>query len=371
MGARQRRPRPHSPPSRVTNARALPAAGPYGRAVTSSGTTTGLATWRDPAWRAGAVAWAGEQLARNGLEVDGDPEQPHVRIWSTAFRFPLRDGSAAWLKAPGAGSAHEPALTAALGRWVPGSVLVPFADDPARRLLLLPDGGERLRRHGSDVATWAALLQSYAALQIEVVGHADELLALGVPDLRPTALPALVTGLLDDDEALGSGQPGGIDPAIRARVRADLAAYAAACHELAAGVPATVQHDDLHDGNVFVADGRYRFFDWGDASVAHPFLSLLVALVSASAVLGQPAGSPALRRLRDAYLEPWSGFGSRRELREQCDLALRVAPLARALSWQRILGGVHPDERGEWQASVADWTAEHLAAGPLSAAEPS
>ncbi|SOC50514.1 Phosphotransferase enzyme family protein [Blastococcus aggregatus] len=330
--------------------------------------TTGLATWRDPAWRADALAWAGEQLGRAGLAVDGEPEQPHIRIWSTAFRLPLRGGGAAWLKAPGAGSASEVRLSGAFGRWVPDAVLVPLATDPPRRLLLLPDGGERLRTHGSDAATWAALLQAYAALQRELVQHAGKLLELGVPDLRPAALPGLVADLLDDDDAQLTGRPGGLDPAVRARVRADLPAYAAACRELAAGVPATVQHDDLHDGNVFVSGDRYRFFDWGDASVAHPFLSLLVALASATRVLGLPAGSPVLRRLRDAYLEPWSDAGSRRELREQCDLALRVAPLARALTWRRILRGVHPDERGDWAASVPEWTAEHLAPGPLAAA---
>ncbi|SDF43813.1 Phosphotransferase enzyme family protein [Blastococcus fimeti] len=335
--------------------------------MTNGGATTGLATWRDPEWRADALAWAGEQLARAGLALDGEPEQPHVRIWSTAFRLPLRNGGVAWLKAPGAGSAHESALSAALGRWSPESVLVPLATDPARRLLLLPDGGERLRTHGSDSSTWAALLQAYAVLQRELVRHGDALLELGVPDLRPAALPELAAELLDDDEAQLAGRPGGLDPAVRARVRADLPAFSAACRELAGGVPATVQHDDLHDGNVFVSGDRYRFFDWGDASVAHPFLSVQVALASATRVLGLPAGSSVLRRLRDAYLEPWSEFGSPRELRGQCDLALRVAPLARALTWRRILRGVHPDERGDWAASVPEWTAEHLAPGPLAA----
>ncbi len=333
---------------------------------------SGLATWRDPVWREGALAWAGEQLAHAGHAVDGDPEQPHVRIWSTAFRLPLRGGGAAWLKASGAGSAHETALSVALGRWVPDSVLVPLAADPVRRLLLLPDGGARLREHGTeDADSCAAMLQAYAALQLDLVGHAGELLALGVPDLRPAALPALVTDLLADDDALLVGLPGGLAPDLRTRVSADLGRYAEVCRELTDSVPATVQHDDLHDGNVFVADGRYRFFDWGDASVAHPFLSLLVALTSAARVLGVPAGSPALRRLRDAYLEPWAVYGSPRELRYQCELALRVAPLARALTWRRILRGVHPGERGQWQNSVADWTGEHLAPGPLTAVAPS
>jgi hypothetical protein len=338
--------------------------------VISDATTTGLATWRDPDWRDGALAWAEEQLTGHGLALDGEPEQPHVRVWSTAFRLPLRGGGAAWLKAPGAGSAHEVPLSGVLGTYAPDAVLVPLAVDPGRRLLLLPDGGARLRTAGSSAATWASLLQAYAALQRGLVGRADELLALGVPDLRPAALPALVDDLLADDESQLVGRPGGLDLEVRARVRADLSAYAAACHVLADGVPATVQHDDLHDGNVFVAGDRYRFFDWGDASVAHPFLSLLVALASARQVLGLPEGSPVLRRLRDAYLEPWSDLGGRRELREQCDLALRVAPLARALSWRRILLGVHPDERGEWQTSVPGWTAEHLAPGPLAGAAP-
>ena len=84
------------------------------------------------------------------------------------------------------------------------------------------------------------------------------------------------------------------------------------------GVTGSLQHDDLHDANVFVADGRHRFFDWGDASVAHPFLSLLVPLRVAADALGVPNGDRVLLRLRDAYLEPWSAYGSPAELREQC-----------------------------------------------------
>ena len=30
------------------------------------------------------------------------------------------------------------------------------------------------------------------------------------------------------------------------------------------GIPATIQHDDLHGGNVFVGPTGIRFFDWGD-----------------------------------------------------------------------------------------------------------
>ena len=42
--------------------------------------------------------------------------------------------------------------------------------------------------------------------------------------------------------------------------------------------PATVQHDDLHDGNVFGSADAVRIIDWGDASLAHPFGTLLITL---------------------------------------------------------------------------------------------
>ena len=56
-------------------------------------------------------------------------------------------------------------------------------------------------------------------------------------------------------------------------------------------------------------------------------------------------------RLRDAYLGPWRAVAEAPVLCELVDLALRVAPLQRALTWHRILLGVSPDERAEWQAS--------------------
>jgi hypothetical protein len=72
--------------------------------------------------------------------------------------------------------------------------------------------------------------------------------------------------------------------------------------------------------------------------------------------------------LRDAYLDEWGDHGSPEALREQCAAALQVGPLQRALTWRRILRGVHPDERAEWADAVPGWTAEHLEPGALTAA---
>ena len=330
--------------------------------------TTGAATWRDARWRAGALEWASERLAERGLALDGEPEQPHIRAWSTAFRLPV-GGGAVWLKSVGPGSAQEPALAGALGEWAPEHVLVPLAVHRERRLMLLPDGGTTLRDAGgaTSVEAWEAMLRDYAQLQVELLARTRDLLALGVPDLRPERLPEQVVGLLDDDEFQLRDRPGGLTSEARDGVLAGLEEYAELCRRLVdSGIPATLQHDDLHDANVFVGDGRHRFFDWGDASVAHPFLSLCVPLRVAGQAIGVPNGDPVLLRLRDAYLEPWSAYGSPAALRELADTALRVSTLPRAMTWRRILRGVHPAERAEWQDAVPWWTAQYLEPGILT-----
>jgi hypothetical protein len=337
--------------------------------VSTEEATTGAATWQDPAWRAEALDWATERLAERGMVPDGDPDQPHVRAWSTAIRLPVR-GGAVWLKSVGSGSAQEPALVQALGEWAPEHVLVPLAVHGERRLMLLPDGGATLREAGGagSPEAWEVMIRDYAQLQIDLVPHAERMVELGVPDRRPERLPELVAELLADDDSLLVGRPDGMTPEVREQLRAEFDRFAEQCRRLAdSGIPATLQHDDLHDANVFVGDGRHRFFDWGDASVAHPFLSLFVPLRVVARELEAANGDPALHRLRDAYLEPWSDYGSPAELRAWADLALAVAPLPRAMTWRRILRGVDPAERTEWQHAVPELTTEYLEPGILTA----
>jgi hypothetical protein len=212
------------------------------------------------------------------------------------------------------------------------------------------------------------MLRDYAQLQVDLLPRAADMIALGVPDARPQRLPELAAELLTDDEFLMIDRPDGLSSQLRDRLLAELGRFGELCGRLAdAGIPSSLQHDDLHDANVFVGDGRHRFFDWGDAVVSHPFLSLLVPLRVARQALGVQSGDAVLLRLRDAYLDVWADYGTLAELRQLCELALRVAPLSRAMTWRRILQGVHPAERIEWADAVPGWTAEYLEPGILTA----
>ncbi len=319
--------------------------------------------WVDADWRAEALDWIDGQLVRLGRPRVGDVAQPHVRPWSTVMSVPTLAGTV-WFKASGPGTAYEPRLLRALAEWRTPMLLLPLAVEPGRSWMLLPDGGTRLRDRlegGAGIQDWLRILPAYASLQRLLAVRAPTLIDLGVPDLRPAAMPALFARLIDDPVSRLS------DPD-RARLSGLLPAYTEWCAGLAAsGIEPSLQHDDLHDGNVFVgasgdpaaAEGATgdRIFDWGDAVVAHPFGTLLATLrsiASRDATLGRAQ----LLRLRDAYLEPWTADQSRAALVETVGTALRVGAVGRAFAWERALSGVPPTDHGEYAGAVGEWLLE-------------
>ncbi|GAB7051796.1 phosphotransferase [Catenuloplanes indicus] len=309
--------------------------------------------WHDPDWISAAHSWVREHL---DAPATGPVEEVRSRPWSVTHRVPTVAGPR-WFKANTTDCRYEAALAGALARRMPDRVLVPLAVDVARGWLLTPDAGPTLRdalSHGGGearTARWAEMLRAYAALQRDATPLADDLLSLGVPDHRPDVLPEQLATLLADPDVRA-----GLGPARHAAVSAVAPAFAEWCAELAAsGVPATVQHDDLTDANVF-AGPPYRFFDWGDAGVAHPFGSLLVALSFAGHTLGAAPGAPELIRLRDAYLSAWPGDPA--ALRRAATLAGRVSRVSRAMSWRRALRGAARPVSGGVATAVTDWLAE-------------
>jgi Phosphotransferase enzyme family len=278
--------------------------------------------WTEPEWLAGAEAWIRERA-----DVAGELDQFHVRWWSTVIRVPTPSEDL-YFKAVAKGFMFEPPLTAKLFELKPDRVTAVVDVDVERGWMLMRDAGRRFREivnSPADLRHWELALPRYAELQLAAAPLADELLALGVPDARLSVLPDQLREVL--------AQPvRGLTPAQQERVLEALPEFEAMCRELAAyGIPETIQHDDLHDGQVFLRDGRYLFFDWGDSCISHPFHSLTVTLRANAARLGLEPGGPELQRLRDAYLEP---FG---DLQEAANLAYWTGTVARALAWDRFV----------------------------------
>jgi len=328
--------------------------------------------WEASGWSEAVLAWVDGELDRLGLRRTG-PMEPRPRPWSIVLTVPTSTG-ACYFKTTAPDMANDAALTVLLAGEAPNLVLAPLAVDLERRWMLLPDGGPRLRdalAEDPDLGHWERILPVYAELQRRVEGRETELLAAGALDRRPETMPRLFDQLLDAGEWLMLGEPDGLTDDQLAQLHALRPRYADACAELeAAAIGSSIQHDDLHDGNVLAGARGYRVIDWGDSGVAHPFATLLVTLRSVGHAfeLGDwtPFGlaAPELERLRDAYLEPWSDRLSRAELIRLVRIAGWTGMLARALVWTLGMRHATDTELTEWHSAVPAWLTELLNNAP-------
>lgn len=235
--------------------------------------------------------------------------------------------------------------------------------------MLFDDGGPTLRQtrpDGSgdeDLGAWERILREYAALQRSLEGEEaiSAMSAAGVPDGRPEALTGELGRLLDDGAAWGRLHGDEVEAGLiaRDRLRAQISDVAARADELTSvGIPPSIQHDDLHGGNVLVGPDGDRFFDWGDAVVAHPFSTLTVTFNSIAHKTGMAQDDPVFARLETTYLEAWADVAPGVTLARTARLARVFGGLNRALNWERALIGVDDDALAEFGESVAGWVIE-------------
>jgi hypothetical protein len=322
------------------------------------------APWTDPAWLRTFTGWVETELRNLGRDVLGPPDQPHVRPWSTVLRFETEQGPV-WAKAPRRSNAYESRLLPALAGWGVGSVIAPLAVEMTNGWFLLEDGGPTLRQTrpdgtgDADLDAWQEVLRTYADLQRTVETRGDDLLRLGVPDGRPATLAPTMARIVENDtwwELVGPEERAESEAA-RARLQGLGTWVAVRAAELEDfGIAATIQHDDLHGGNVFVSDAAgIRFFDWGDAMLAHPFGSMVTTLNSVAHRLDTTADDPRLRPLRDAYLEAWTDVLPRAALDEVLEIVLDVGRIGKAAAWAKALSGLDPSDMDGHGDAPALW----------------
>lgn len=201
-----------------------------------------------------------------------------------------------------------------------------------RPRVLLPDGGPSLgtnARRGPPAPVLETVLPAYGRLQLALADRVDDLLALGLDDMRP--------------QCAGERSDEATEAVRRAVTADDVAAYERTlamrsrflewAAELALSpVPVSLDHNDLYFDNVLVPAGQPgaapRFYEWGDRVVAHPFATMLHGLGAVAAHLHADQDDPRIVLLRDAYLGALADYGSPQELTLTLELGCRVAMVA-------------------------------------------
>ncbi len=319
--------------------------------------------WNNPDWIAEAQAWIRVELEQRNIQITDVIEQSRIRPWSTVMRVPT-DRGVVYFKATSPMQAQETGLTASFARWHPDGMPEVLAADTDQHWMLMGDGGVSLRsllQAESDIRCWHEVLRIYAGAQIALSAHSEEILALGTPDRRLVTLPALYEDLLNNREPLLLGQEEGLTTQEYAQLRALSPRVVSLCERLATfGISESIQHDDFHDGNIFVRDDRITIADWGDCCLSHPFCSFLVVQQSVAWTLQLDTTTPEVQQLREVYLRSWIPYAPLEDLQTALDIALRLGMISRALTWRHVLDPLPESEKQGNGAAVASWMQHFL-----------
>ncbi|MEO7447086.1 MAG: phosphotransferase [Humibacillus sp.] len=333
---------------------ALPAVGP-GPSV----------RWGSDAFRAELGQWVEEALGESGLALAG-MEDVHQRPWSTVWKVTATDGSTHWAKQNCPHQQFEARLLPVLHRLAPDRVVPVEATDPARGLILLADQGAvfAVTVAPDDLDAWCRLAAEAMLLQRELEGHQAELVEAGLSPVTPSDAVVYVQARAAALAALPGGDARRLAPGDLDRLTGLLPTVAQWSTQLAGlGLPDTLVHNDLHANNVFATPQGMRFFDFGDAVLAHPLSALLVPLNVLLHRLEATPDDARLVRVAAAGLEVWSDVAPVAELWAALPAALHLARLAKAESWLRVTATLTPEELTQdgdsgtwWLAALGDPT---------------
>jgi hypothetical protein len=200
----------------------------------------------------------------------------------------------------------------------------------------MQDGGVPFRNGPRDPDRSIEAVRQYARLQMALAPHIETLRDTGCPDHRLHCLPHLYDEVLAATQFLLIDQPKGLPRSEYEQLLAYKPQLQAMCDELASyNIPESLEHDDLHTGNILVNGERYIFFDWGDSCLAHPFIAMFVVLRDAKYRLEYDEKD--IERIRQAYLACWTEFEPMERLERVFTLAHRLGSLYKALTWYRLM----------------------------------
>jgi hypothetical protein len=288
-----------------------------------------------------------------------------VRSWerSSIIRILTDDSSDLYLKSVPPMFAHEPALAAWLSARYPNQFPSVRDHRPGCDFIMSAYSGKSLKEQ-PDLALWQGALAGYAALQVKLAAHTEELQVLGVPERGLDWIAAHIDALLDD-EALLSGGNNPLTADQITQVRALRPRLHAACETLQQfNIPPSLEHGDLWTGQIIVrpegdklqnltpdpsppgrgekeistsdthtaltanqkfASGGYIYTDWSDSAITYPLFSLPYFLAEVDNEL--PGVANAREQLRDAYLSAWTSFEPMPRLLEAYELVKLLSPL--------------------------------------------
>jgi hypothetical protein len=285
------------------------------------------APWFRKGWYDNAERWIISVVNRNQYFIKGSIEQVKVSDLSIILRVPIVNG-VLYFKGTGPASRYESKLSQHLDTIHQGkTVNILDINEKEGWLLMWELGGGSLRQI-RDKHVWKTAINEYANLQVTEIYYIDTLISLGLPDRRLHILKN------DIEKHLTGMCATGLDEETTVKVMALKPELLKMCDEMEGIVPYSIDHGDLHSANIHLVGDEIVFFDWGDATITHPFFSTRVFWHSLDdLVASESEWLDMVNEFRPHYIEPWTRFAPIHELERLLLLSDQLSCVYRALSW--------------------------------------
>ncbi|MFS0861099.1 phosphotransferase [Fredinandcohnia sp. 179-A 10B2 NHS] len=253
-----------------------------------------------------------------------------------------------YFKSVGIAWAFECPLSNYLSVRHPGKTTTIVAVHPTEPWMLMKEVKGNLLRKTKDKKVWQRALQEYAELQVQEVKHAQKLIELGIPDRRIHILKEQIDHHLEDMFQTGLNEE---ETKTIMEIKPELLEM---CEIMDSLIPPSLDHGDLHSANIYEQDGRSVFIDWGDASVTHPFFSTRIFWNSLDELIdNESEWLDMTNEFRPYYLEPWTTFGTMKQLEEMLKVSDQLGCLHRGIGWH--LYTLPFQNREEFKNRPAQW----------------
>ncbi|MFS0823083.1 aminoglycoside phosphotransferase family protein [Bacillus sp. 1P02SD] len=266
-----------------------------------------------------------------GYEITGSVEKVKDTAFCLVVRIPTNRGDL-FYKENGLSTRHEAVVSKHLDLQSQGKTARIVASNETEGWFLMVDLKGKPLRKIKDKQLWRRAIQEYAELQISQIEEVESLLEMGVPDRRMPILKQEIQHYLK--ELCGTG----LTVEETKKVMALQPELLSMCDQLDSILPASIEHGDLHSNNIRIVSDNIVFFDWGDASISHPFFSTRIFWHALNDLIkDESEWLEMVNEFRPFYLEPWTKFASITELDKALRISDELACVQRALSWHLYL----------------------------------
>lgn len=285
------------------------------------------APWFRTGWMDYVKAWITKITQEKAIRTNGSPEKVKESDLCIILRIPTEEGDL-YFKAVGPSAVFEASLSEHLNSHHEGKTVEIIDIEPEKGWLLMKDIKGKSLRELKDKSLWKRAISEYGRLQVKETSNIEALLSVGVTDRRMNVLKAEINkhleGMCDT----------GLNEEETVKIMALKPELLKMCDEMEGVIPYSIEHGDLHSANIRLVDDEIIFFDWGDATVTHPFFSTRVFWHSLDELIASESEwINMVNEFKPHYLEQWAKFAPMEELERLLLISDQLSCVYRGLSW--------------------------------------